>query len=83
MEIPNRLLEFDWMYLKIWLCFVRSTDEDGVILISDEEVAREVGLSLLAVRILKSFLRKEGFLPWKGPLPSVNEHKKKMYNKSF
>ncbi len=83
MEIPNRLLEFDWTSIKIWLCFAKSTDEDGVTLISDEEVARELRLSLLAVRFLKRRLRKEGFLPCKGPLPSVNEHKKKMSNKSF
>lgn len=83
MEIPNRLLELDWTVIKIWLCFAKSTDEDGVTLISDEEVARELRLSLLAVRFHKRRLRKEGFLPCKGPLPSVNEHKKKMSNKSF
>ena len=83
MEIPNRLLEFDWTAIKIWLCFAKSTDEDGVTLISDEEVARELRLSLLAVRFLKRRLRKEGLIPCKGPLPSVNEHKKKMSNKSF
>ena len=83
MEIPNRLLEFDWAAIKIWLCFAKSTDEDGVTLISDEEVATEVRLSPLAVKLYKSLLIKEGFLPCKGSLPSVNEHKKKMSNKSF
>lgn len=79
MEIPNRLLEFDWTAIK----FAKSTDKDGVTLISDEEVATEVRLSPLAVKLYKSLLIKEGFLPCKGPLPSVNEHKKKMSNKSF
>lgn len=83
MEIPNRLLELDWTVIKIWLCFAKSTDEDGVTLISDEEVAREVRLSLLVVKAYKSYLINNGFLPCKGPLPSVNEHKKKMSNKSF
>lgn len=76
MEIPNRLLEFDWTAIKIWLCFAKSTDEDGVTLISDEEVSREVKLSHLAVKLYKSLLIKEGFLPCKGPLPSVNEQKR-------
>lgn len=71
MEIPDSLLEKGWTIVKVWLCFAKNTDEDGCVLISDEEVAQEAGIDLDEVRSYKDILLSEEYLPCKGVLPSV------------
>lgn len=71
MEIPDSLLEKGWTIVKVWLCFAKNTDEDGCVLISDEEVAQEAGMDLDEVMSYKDILLSEEYLPCKGVLPSV------------
>ena len=83
MEIPNRLLEFDWTAKGDNLTSVATSSSDIKVKPSSSVLFAKHSHILIAVKLYKSLLIKEGFLPCKGPLPSVNEHKKKMSNKSF